>query len=89
MPRAFPGQKYVVIQTNKDAVVTPYTNAFLSGPNVKNILIQDQCPADGTGRGDGRRVDDVVQFGRDRAPLPGARMVDAGMARRRKAKMQR
>jgi triacylglycerol esterase/lipase EstA (alpha/beta hydrolase family) len=43
------GPRYVVIETNKDAIVTPYTNAFLSGPNVKNILIQDQCPADGTG----------------------------------------
>ncbi len=44
-----PGPKYTVIETNKDAVVTPYTNAFLTGPNVKNILIQSQCPADGTG----------------------------------------
>jgi len=43
------GPRYVVIETNKDSIVTPYTNAFLSGPNVKNILIQDQCPADGTG----------------------------------------
>lgn len=39
-----PGPRYVVIQTKHDKVVTPYTNAFLSGPNVKNILIQDQCP---------------------------------------------
>ncbi len=43
------GPKYTVIETNKDAIVTPYTNAFLTGPNVKNILIQSQCPADGTG----------------------------------------
>ena len=44
-----PGPKYVVIATKKDAVVTPYSNGFLSGPNVKNITIQDQCPNDGTG----------------------------------------
>ncbi|MBI2703869.1 MAG: alpha/beta fold hydrolase [Actinobacteria bacterium] len=44
-----PGPKYVVIQTTKDEVVTPYTNAFLSGPNVQNITIQNQCPNDNVG----------------------------------------
>lgn len=44
-----PGPRYVVIQTTKDTVVTPYTQAFLKGSNVTNILIQDQCPDDGTG----------------------------------------
>lgn len=44
-----PGPHYVVIETKHDAVVTPYTNAFLDGPNVTNILIQDQCPNDPTG----------------------------------------
>lgn len=44
-----PGPRYVVIQTEHDKVVTPYTNAFLSGPNVTNILIQDQCPDDPVG----------------------------------------
>ena len=43
------GPHYVVIQSTHDEVVTPYTNAFLSGPNVTNILIQDQCPNDPTG----------------------------------------
>lgn len=43
------GPRYVVIETNNDEVVTPYTNAFLSGPNVTNILIQNQCPSDNTG----------------------------------------
>lgn len=43
------GPNYVVIETKHDAVVTPYTNAFLSGPKVTNILIQDQCPNDPTG----------------------------------------
>jgi triacylglycerol esterase/lipase EstA (alpha/beta hydrolase family) len=43
------GPRYVVIETNNDEVVTPYTNAFLNGPNVTNILIQDQCPDDNVG----------------------------------------
>jgi triacylglycerol esterase/lipase EstA (alpha/beta hydrolase family) len=37
------GVKYTVIQTKYDEVVTPYTSAFLSGSNVTNILIQNQC----------------------------------------------
>jgi triacylglycerol esterase/lipase EstA (alpha/beta hydrolase family) len=42
-----PGVKYVVIETNHDEVVTPYTNAFLpAGPNVQNITLQNQCSAD-------------------------------------------
>jgi triacylglycerol esterase/lipase EstA (alpha/beta hydrolase family) len=43
-----PGPRYVVIETTHDEVVTPYTNAFLSGPHVTNITIQDQCPSDPT-----------------------------------------
>ncbi len=38
--------RYVVIETKNDEVVTPYTNAFLSGSNVTNITIQSQCPED-------------------------------------------
>ena len=41
-----PGVRYVVIETTHDEVVTPYTNAFLSGPNVTNITLQSQCPTD-------------------------------------------
>ena len=41
-----PGVNYVVIQTRYDEIVTPYTSSFLSGPNVRNILLQDQCPQD-------------------------------------------
>lgn len=41
-----PGVDYTVIQTRYDTVVTPYTSAFLSGPNVKNILLQNQCILD-------------------------------------------
>jgi triacylglycerol esterase/lipase EstA (alpha/beta hydrolase family) len=43
-----PGPRYVVIETTHDEVVTPYTNAFLSGPNVTNITVQSQCPNDPT-----------------------------------------
>jgi triacylglycerol esterase/lipase EstA (alpha/beta hydrolase family) len=41
-----PGPKYVVVETRDDEVVTPYTSAFLHGPNVRNILLQQQCPLD-------------------------------------------
>lgn len=35
-----------MIQTRFDQVVTPYTSAFLSGPEVKNVLLQNQCALD-------------------------------------------
>ncbi|MGI8666541.1 MAG: esterase/lipase family protein [Jatrophihabitans sp.] len=38
------GIDYSVIETRYDEVVTPYTSAFLAG--ARNILLQDQCPAD-------------------------------------------
>jgi len=41
-----PGVNYTVIGTRYDQVVTPYTSAFLSGPNVQNILVQEQCILD-------------------------------------------
>jgi len=41
-----PGPSYTVIETKYDEVVTPYTSAFLSGPNVTNITLQDQCARD-------------------------------------------
>jgi triacylglycerol esterase/lipase EstA (alpha/beta hydrolase family) len=41
-----PGVNYTVIESKNDEVVTPYTSAFLSGPNVTNITLQDQCPLD-------------------------------------------
>jgi triacylglycerol esterase/lipase EstA (alpha/beta hydrolase family) len=40
------GVAYTVITTRYDEVVTPYTSAFLSGPNVRNIVVQNQCPVD-------------------------------------------
>ena len=42
-----PGVNYTVIESKRDEVVTPYTNAFLPAqPNVTNITVQDQCPVD-------------------------------------------
>jgi triacylglycerol esterase/lipase EstA (alpha/beta hydrolase family) len=41
-----PGVEYTVIQTRYDQVVTPYTSAFLSGANVHNVLLQNQCILD-------------------------------------------
>jgi triacylglycerol esterase/lipase EstA (alpha/beta hydrolase family) len=38
------GVNYTVIESANDEVVTPYTSAFLSGPGVRNILLQSQCP---------------------------------------------
>ncbi len=40
------GPSYTVIATNHDEVVTPYQSAFLSGPNVTNITVQDHCALD-------------------------------------------
>jgi hypothetical protein len=43
-----PGVEYTVIESNLDEIVTPYTSAFLAGPHVTNILLQDQCRTDFT-----------------------------------------
>jgi triacylglycerol esterase/lipase EstA (alpha/beta hydrolase family) len=40
------GVTYTVIESRYDEVVTPYTSAFLSGPGVTNITVQNQCPLD-------------------------------------------
>jgi len=40
------GVDYTVIQTRYDEVVTPYSSAFLSGPGVTNVLLQNQCLLD-------------------------------------------
>ncbi len=44
-----PGVFFTVIATNKDEIVTPYTNTFLHGPGAWNIVIQKICPADASG----------------------------------------
>lgn len=41
-----PAVEYTVIQTRYDQVVTPYSSAFLSGSNVHNVLLQNQCVLD-------------------------------------------
>jgi triacylglycerol esterase/lipase EstA (alpha/beta hydrolase family) len=41
-----PGVRYTVIATRYDEVVTPYQSQFLSGANVRNVLVQDLCPLD-------------------------------------------
>lgn len=41
-----PGVRYTVIETKYDEVVTPYTSAFLTGPNVTNVLLQDRYGLD-------------------------------------------
>jgi triacylglycerol esterase/lipase EstA (alpha/beta hydrolase family) len=43
------GVRYTVIESRFDEVVTPFTSAFLSGPAVTNILLQDRCGLDTTG----------------------------------------
>ncbi|GAA2932485.1 hypothetical protein GCM10020221_30320 [Streptomyces thioluteus] len=41
-----PGVGYTTIVTRYDEVVTPYRTQFLSGPKVRNVLIQDLCAVD-------------------------------------------
>ena len=45
-PDTVAGVRYTVITSKYDEVVTPYQSQFLSGPNVTNILLQDQCDKD-------------------------------------------
>ncbi len=46
LPDTVAGIDYTVITTKYDEVVTPYTSAFLNGPGVNNITLQDQCELD-------------------------------------------
>nr|WP_320781242.1 alpha/beta fold hydrolase [Streptomyces sp. CRN 30] len=41
-----PGVRYTVMATLYDENVTPSWSAFLDGPNVRNLYIQDLCPLD-------------------------------------------
>ncbi|POX45718.1 lipase [Streptomyces sp. Ru71] len=41
-----PGVHYTVLATQYDEVVTPYRSQFLTGPDVRNVLLQDLCPLD-------------------------------------------
>jgi triacylglycerol esterase/lipase EstA (alpha/beta hydrolase family) len=40
------GVRYTVIESAVDEVVTPYTSAFLTGDDVTDVLLQDQCATD-------------------------------------------
>ncbi|GGR21508.1 esterase/lipase family protein [Streptomyces netropsis] len=44
-----PGVRYTVIATQYDEIVTPYRSGHLSGPDVRNVLIQDRCSLDLSG----------------------------------------
>ncbi len=44
-----PGVKYTVITTKLDLVVTPYTNAIIDEPGVKNEVVQNVCGLDAHG----------------------------------------
>src|SRR3546814_811784 len=41
-----PGPHYTTIVSKHDEIATPYTNQFLEGDNVTNILLQDGCAQD-------------------------------------------
>jgi pimeloyl-ACP methyl ester carboxylesterase len=44
---AVPGVTYTAIMTKYDELVTPYTSGRLpAGPNVTNVVVQNQCPTD-------------------------------------------
>ncbi|MDG4532642.1 alpha/beta fold hydrolase [Streptomyces sp. AV19] len=49
VPDTVPGVRYTVIATKYDEIVSPYQSAFLSGPNVRNVLLQDLCKVDLSG----------------------------------------
>lgn len=44
-----PGVRYTVIATRNDVVSTPYSQGFLKGDRVRNIVVQEQCPKDPVG----------------------------------------
>ncbi|MFE9170267.1 esterase/lipase family protein [Streptomyces kebangsaanensis] len=41
-----PGVRYTVLATQYDEVVTPWRTQYLTGSNVRNVLLQDLCPLD-------------------------------------------
>ncbi|MFG2355529.1 esterase/lipase family protein [Streptomyces sp. NPDC048521] len=41
-----PGVHYTVLATKYDEVVTPWRSQYLSGSDVRNVLLQDLCPLD-------------------------------------------
>lgn len=66
-----PGVRYTVIATKYDIVSTPYDKGFLKGDNVRNVVVQDQCPKNPVGHVglfvDGPTTQDIVNaLGADR-----------------------
>ncbi|MFF4407870.1 esterase/lipase family protein [Streptomyces sp. NPDC001404] len=45
-PDTLPGVAYTVISTKYDEIATPYKSQQLSGPNVRNVVVQDLCKLD-------------------------------------------
>ncbi|WP_438484778.1 esterase/lipase family protein [Streptomyces sp. S186] len=45
-PDTVPGVTYTVISTKYDEIATPYKSQQLSGPNVRNVVVQDLCKWD-------------------------------------------
>ncbi|WP_414167437.1 esterase/lipase family protein [Streptoverticillium reticulum] len=45
-PDTVPGVAYTVISTKYDEIATPYKSQQLSGPNVRNVVVQDLCKLD-------------------------------------------
>ncbi|MFJ3807996.1 esterase/lipase family protein [Streptomyces sp. NPDC090073] len=41
-----PGVHYTVLATKYDEVATPWRSQYLTGPDVRNVLLQDLCPLD-------------------------------------------
>ncbi|MCX4091780.1 esterase/lipase family protein [Nocardia sp. alder85J] len=62
---AAPDIRFTDIITRDDEVATPYTTGLLTGPNVRNIVVQDQCPGDVSDHfqlpGDPAVVEDVLE----------------------------
>ncbi|NNH69267.1 hypothetical protein HLB23_05175 [Nocardia uniformis] len=48
-PMTAPDVRYTMIASKYDRIAAPYPIAFVDGPNVTNILIQDGCPVDRAG----------------------------------------
>ncbi|GAC57085.1 triacylglycerol lipase [Gordonia hirsuta DSM 44140 = NBRC 16056] len=45
-----PGIDYLMVMTRYDEVAAPYTNGYLPArPNVRNVVVQQQCPGDRVG----------------------------------------
>jgi triacylglycerol esterase/lipase EstA (alpha/beta hydrolase family) len=45
-PDTVAGVRYTVVESRYDEVIRPYTMAFLAGPDVRNITVQDRCGLD-------------------------------------------